>query len=61
MPLCFKRIKMSVPENVGCKNEKCIKKDECQRQVIYNNGTAVEVKSFGGNEQKGCGKFIAKK
>ncbi len=52
---------MSVPENVGCNNEKCIKKNECQRQVIYKNGTAVQVKSFGGNEQKGCGKFIAKK
>ena len=52
---------MSVPENVGCSNEKCIKKDECQRQVIYKNGTAVEVKSFGGTEKKGCGKFIAKK
>ena len=49
---------MAVPEDVGCKNEKCIKKDECKRQVIYKNGTAREVKSFGGNEEKGCGKFI---
>ncbi len=49
---------MSVPEDVGCKNEKCIKKDECNRQLIYKNKTAREVKSFGGNEEKGCGKFI---
>ena len=35
-----------------------IKKDECKRQLIYKNKTAKEVKSFGGNEQKGCGKFI---
>ncbi len=50
---------MSVPEDVGCKNEECIKKDECKRQLIYKNKTAREVKSFGGNKQKGCGKFIA--
>jgi len=51
---------MSVPEDVGCKNEVCIKRDECKRQEIYRKGTAREVKSFGGNEQKGCGKFIPK-
>jgi len=50
---------MSVPKNVGCKNPKCIKKDECYRQYIYKNNQAVEVKEFGGNEQKGCGKYIS--
>ncbi len=49
---------MGVPENVGCKNEECIKRDECKRQAIYKNGTAAEVKVFGGNREKGCGKFI---
>jgi len=49
---------MSVPEDVGCKNEICIRKDECMRQVIHKNGSAKEVKSFGGNKQKGCGKFL---
>jgi len=48
-----------VPENIGCKNSECIQKDECNRQVIAKNGTAVEIKSFGGTAQKGCGKFIA--
>jgi len=47
-----------VAENIGCQNEVCIQRDECQRQVIAKNGTAVEIKSFGGTEQKGCGKFL---
>ena len=46
--------------DIGCDNEKCIRKDECQRQVISKNGTAREVKTFGGTEQKGCGKFLEK-
>ncbi len=47
-----------VPENVGCKNSECIKKDECKRQAIHRDGSAVEVKVFGGTKEKGCGKFI---
>jgi len=52
---------MSVPADVGCSNEKCVKASECQRTVIFENGTAREVKSFGGTPDKGCGKFIQKK
>ena len=33
----------------------------CQRTVIWENGTAREVKSFGGTPEKGCGKFLPKK
>ena len=47
-----------VPENIGCNNPECIAKDECKRQVIAKNGTAVEVKSFGGTPEKKCGKFL---
>ncbi len=47
-----------VPENIGCDNKECIVKDECKRQVIANNGTAVEVKTFGGTPTKKCGKFL---
>ena len=50
----------NVPENVGCNNEECIKKDECKRNAIAKNGTAVEVRTFGGTKEKGCGKFIQK-
>ena len=49
-----------VPENIGCKNPECIAKDECKRQVIAKNGTAVEVREFGGTATKKCGKFIQK-
>jgi len=49
-----------VLENIGCKNPECIAKDECKRQVIAKDGTAVEVKSFGGTPEKKCGKFLAK-
>ena len=49
-----------VPENIGCKNPECIAKDECKRQVIVKDGTAVEVKEFGGSAAKKCGKFIQK-
>jgi len=47
-----------VPENIGCNNKECIKAKECKRQLIYKNGTAVEVKTFGGTKDKGCGKFL---
>jgi hypothetical protein len=49
---------MAVPEDVGCKNESCIKHDECNRAKIAKEGKAREVKSFGGTPEKGCGKFI---
>ncbi|MCF6201281.1 MAG: hypothetical protein L3J42_04020 [Hydrogenimonas sp.] len=49
-----------VPEDIGCNNPDCIKQDECKRQVIAKNGTAREIKKFGGTPQKGCGKFIQK-
>jgi len=52
---------MKVPADVGCSNEKCVEAVNCQRTVIFENGTAREVKSFGGTEQKGCGKFIERK
>jgi len=50
---------MSVPEDVGCKNDSCIKHaNECNRAKIYKENKAREVKSFGGTPEKGCGKFI---
>ena len=49
-----------VPENIGCLNERCIAKDECERQVIAKNGTAIEIREFGGTETKKCGKFLQK-
>ena len=52
---------MSVPKDVGCSNDVCIDSKRCMRTVIFENGTAREVKSFGGTEVKGCGKFIPKK
>ncbi len=47
-----------VPEDVGCNNEECYEKDNCQRNKIAKDGTAREVKTFGGTPEKGCGKFI---
>jgi hypothetical protein len=49
-----------VPENVGCENKECIVKDDCKRQVIAKNGTAAEIREFGGTAVKKCGKFIQK-
>jgi len=49
-----------VPENIGCLNEKCIAKDECKRQAIAKDGTAVAIQEFGGTESKKCGKFLQK-
>ncbi len=49
---------MSVPEDVGCENKICIKRNECNRNKIAREGKAREVKTFGGTEEKGCGKFI---
>jgi hypothetical protein len=49
---------MGVPENVGCNNDSCLKAPECNRTKIAKEGKAIEIKSFGGNPDKGCGKFI---
>ncbi len=49
-----------ISENIGCKNPECIAKDECKRQVIAKNGTAREIKEFGGTPTKKCGKFLQK-
>ena len=51
----------NIPEDIGCENSICAQHDECQRAVIFHNGTAREVKKFGGTPEKGCGKFIPKK
>lgn len=50
----------NVPKDVGCKNDECIKSSECNRRAIAKNGTAREIKSFGGTKEKGCGKFLPK-
>ena len=49
-----------VPDSIGCENPDCIAKDECQRQVIAKNNTAVKIKIFGGKPTKKCGQFIQK-
>ena len=49
-----------LPENIGCDNDECLEKDNCKRNEIAKNGKAVEVKSFGGTPEKGCGKFLPK-
>ncbi len=49
-----------LPENIGCENPDCIAKDECKRQVVAKDGSAVEVRSFGGSPEKKCGKYLAK-
>jgi hypothetical protein len=50
-----------IPEDVGCNNMECMESSNCQRTVIYENGTAREFKTFGGTPEKGCGKFLPKK
>jgi hypothetical protein len=52
---------MAVPEDVGCSNEVCVDAPKCQRTVIWEDGSAREIKSFGGTPDKGCGKFIPRK
>jgi hypothetical protein len=49
-----------LPENIGCENSECIVKDECKRQVVAKDGTAVEIREFGGTATKKCGKYLAK-
>ena len=43
----------------ACNNQICKKRDLCARNAAWQNGDE-NVKTFGGNEQKGCGKFIQK-
>ena len=43
----------------ACNNQECMKKDLCARNAAHQNGDQ-NVKTFGGNAQKGCGKFIQK-
>ena len=52
---------MAVAKDVGCSNMECIDAPKCERTAIFENGTAIGVKRFGGSAQKGCGKFISKK
>jgi hypothetical protein len=52
---------MTKTKDIGCNNVKCVEVSMCERTVIYENGTAQVVKSFGGTPEKGCGKFIPKK
>jgi hypothetical protein len=49
-----------LPNDVGCKNEVCKKNEKCLRYAIFLDGTAREVKKFGGTPEKGCGKFLPK-
>ncbi len=49
-----------VPADVGCLNEECIAKDDCNRQVIAKDGKARVIEVFGGSAVKKCGKFIQK-
>ncbi|MFK5937674.1 MAG: hypothetical protein QM497_04665 [Sulfurimonas sp.] len=46
------------PENIGCENPDCVAKDRCKRQVIAKDGSAVEVRTFGGTPEKQCGNFL---
>jgi len=48
---------MSSENIVACNNDKCIKKDKCQRYKLFKEG-AKEFTTNGGNAQKGCKKFI---
>jgi hypothetical protein len=43
----------------ACNNKICKKRELCARNAAWQNGDQ-NVKCFGGNEQKGCGKFIQK-
>ena len=49
-----------VPADIGCLNETCIAKEECNRQVIAKNDRARVIEVFGGSAAKKCGKFIQK-
>lgn len=42
---------------LACNNDKCIKRDECKRHKLYEEG-AKEYSTNGGTPEKGCKKFI---
>jgi hypothetical protein len=42
---------------LACNNDTCMKNEECLRFKLFKDG-ADEYKSFSGNPQKGCGKFV---
>ncbi len=44
---------------IACDNKQCIKRDECERARLYDNGEK-EYKTFSGTQEKGCGKYIKK-
>lgn len=46
-------------KNTACNNKICIKRDQCARNEAWQKGDQ-NVKTFGGNEEKGCGNFIQK-
>jgi len=48
---------MSNEKIVACNNDKCIKRNQCQRYKLFKEG-AKEFTTNGGNAQKGCKKFI---
>ena len=56
----MEKVMAQVAENIGCENPECVAKDECRRQVIAKDATAVEVREFGGTSSKKCGKFLEK-
>ena len=43
----------------ACDYSICMKADECKRNQAYRDGD-TNVKTFKGNERKGCGQFIQK-
>jgi len=49
---------MAVAKDIGCEKETCLRYRECLRAKIAREGTAREVKSFGGTPEKGCSKFL---
>jgi len=49
-----------IPADVGCSNDRCIAKDECNRRKIAIEESAREIQEFSGTEVKKCGKFLEK-
>jgi len=47
-------------DTIGCDNEECFETKNCYRTVTYEDKTALEVKTFGGTPEKGCGNFLPK-
>jgi len=49
-----------ISSDIGCSNDRCIAKDECNRRAIAIDLSAREVQEFNGSEVKKCGKFLQK-